>query len=167
MPCPTGRPGATSRDVRDCVRLCRHRLPRHYAAAPGRVRPRRQCQLEERSVVPCSLRHRRRRACSGRADARAGAPHRALLYGGRLDGIWTAFGEGITSAIEALPALSAGLILGLVIVTLALGSLTWVAVRRAQDGLGGRLLGLADQFGRASRRCCAAASAAPCCSPPR
>ena len=70
----------------------------------------------------------------------------ALLYGSRLDGIWDAFGAGIASTTEALPALSLGMVLGLVIVTLALGSLTWVIVHRARAGLGGRLLGLADQF---------------------
>lgn len=70
----------------------------------------------------------------------------ALLYGSRLDGIWAAFGEGIASAAEALPALSAGMIVGLATVGIALGSLTWVAVRRAQSGLGGRVSGLTDQF---------------------
>jgi len=70
----------------------------------------------------------------------------AALYGSRLDGIWSAFGDGLASAFEALPALSIGMMLGLVVVVIALMSLTWVAIRRAQAGLGGRVLGLADQF---------------------
>ncbi|MEO0558220.1 MAG: lysylphosphatidylglycerol synthase transmembrane domain-containing protein [Bacteroidota bacterium] len=70
----------------------------------------------------------------------------AVLYGSRLDGIWAAFGEGIASALASIPELSPGVILGLVLGGIAVLALVWAAVRRAQSGLGGRLLGLADQF---------------------
>ncbi|GAB5534668.1 MAG: lysylphosphatidylglycerol synthase transmembrane domain-containing protein [Rubricoccaceae bacterium] len=70
----------------------------------------------------------------------------AALYGNRLDGIWDAFGDGSASAFASVPGLSAGWIFGLVIVGIAAIFLTWMAIRRARAGLGGRLLGLADQF---------------------
>ena len=70
----------------------------------------------------------------------------ALLYGDRLDGIWSAFGEGLASAFEALPSLSLGVVLGLIVaVVVVLGGI-WSLVRRAQAGLGARVLGLANQF---------------------
>ena len=69
----------------------------------------------------------------------------ALLYGPRLDGVWSAFGDGLAGAREALPTLSLGMVAGLIVATLALASLAWAIARRAR-GLSGRLLGLALHF---------------------
>ena len=70
----------------------------------------------------------------------------ALVFGDRLDGVWSAFGSSIGSVLERLPTLSVGVLVGLGVATAAVASLAVVAARRARGGRGGRLFGLADQF---------------------